>query len=1400
MKTSKFRKSILGGVAAAALAFSALTFLTPATAFAKEHGVVNGNYFLSDYDTRAEVVEAGSKIYREIAAEGTVLLKNEMPDGSPALPLTNEKTVSLFGKNLYAKMGISLARAGFRVNPALNSFYGNASLTGSGAPGGGSSGTVLNGLRTGEADISLFNDTDDSIREYNDFAIVGIYRAGGEGVDLPRTMAQVDGDNKKFGANVQPVDGARAADDHYLQLDANEAALLKYCGERFEKVIVIIDTPAPMELGFLDDPDHYAYSENIVAALWTNASGANFTSALVDILKGDVSPSGRLPDTYARDFKADPTWNNFGNNFSEYGADGVLKGNQYANLEYSDGTTNGGGGYFSNYVYFKEGIYVGYRYFETRGFVEGDKEWTGEETDTLSRYAHGPNEAIHYYSKLSADKPKQEALDGKTWNNWYDAHVVYPFGYGLSYTNFDWKLKNITPTLDGGGKISAQVEVTNAGRFAGKDVVQLYYSAPYTDGGIEKAHVALGAFAKTGVLRPGEKETVTLELAVRDMASYDYNDANGNGFKGYELDAGTYDIYIGKNAHCWADAGVISKSYALEENVQYGTDEVTGNDVENRFDRMSEQLTRENRYPEDGANPEKDKYMSRADFAGTYPTLSFRLEAEQWIIDGLKLYNDIHEFPYDRIYPEDKPSDPWYTDVMPVTGAVYDTPVKLDELFGLDYDDPLWDKFLNQLSVAQIKDLALKGPYSSGIDAPELGITTVVNQDRPERIQIPGAATNVSLPGDILTAATWNTELAYRRGNILANISLWGNGSDLNSRVPGWYAPAVNIHRNPFGGRVGEYLSEDGVLTGKIAARIVQGAQDKGMFCYVKHFALNGQETNRCGLITWANEQAMREVFFTPFELTVKEGKTLGMMSSLNRFGPRWAGGCYELLTEVLRDEWGFRGCVVTDMMGAWANADCMIRAGGSLMLGYGRLYVDSDCKTATTVNCLRNGAHDVLYTHANSMALNRGETPTAPKRMIEFSPKLLDIAMVGTEYSQSLADCITLNTDYYADADISEVTFTPDGSLPRGLTLSEDGIISGTPEKEARVTFTVVATYGKEVLKRDFTITVAGENGALVYNTVQAEFNGLVGEAFNATVAKAEIFAPNATPEEIAAFPEITYSLANGSLLPEGLTLDKNGRITGNPAKECRDYAFTVVASAEGYDDADCTFTVSLLYNIVYTPVGLEDGRYGKSYIAYINTANCELPVTYSLKGEDRLPKGLTLTASGIITGTPSEAGTKTFTVVASNPYANDVEVTYTLTVNLAFDSMTRLPYGKAGEEYYATAGTAQGSFDVEYEIAGGALPGGLKLGKGGEITGTPEVSGNYSFTVRATSGNASDEITLNIFVDNADALTATVGAGENGGLAIASMVIAGVAIVGCTVLTVLFAVSGKPKNDDEE
>ncbi len=865
--------------------------------------------YTADYDSKEEAFAAANAFNELVCEEGFTLLKNE----NNALPLSNSGTkVTVFGRNSVdiilggsgsnagnvdadkaATIYSSLSDAGIEYNPVMKSFYeGNSTKR----PVSPDMGAILTGFPIAETPISDYNQSvRDSYGEYSDAAIVVISRLGGEGFDLPRTMFW-NGSTYTDWNGSEIIPGARSKEDHYLQLDQNEADMLAEASANFDKVIVVINSSSTLELGFLDDPTHYAYHENIVGAVWMGHPGSSGATALGKILTGEVVPSGRTVDTYVRNFKLDPTWNNFGNNLEK-------DGNRYS---YNGETKK------AWFVEYEEGIYVGYRYYETRGFTDGD--------------------------------------------DWYNDNVVYPFGYGLSYTDFDYTVTHSNSAeLTEDGKLTFTVEVENIGDYAGKEVVQLYYSAEYYDGEIEKSHVVLGDFAKTKVItKDGGKDTVTLELDVRDMASYDYSDANGNGFAGYELDEGEYTIYITNNAHGWADSNVDKFTFTVPEGgFKYETEE-NGTTIENLFDDVSGHI---------------QTYMSRSDFAKTFPTMV--------TADDRALTDEVYSKLNYSI--NDKSSDPWYSDAKPTQSAsplnYDDAEVKLYELVGKSYDDALWDKLLDQLSVEEMKKLIETGNYRT-LQLASIGKPQTIDADGPMGFSVfmgdPSIYDTCFYASECVMGATWNAELAYDYGVMIGNEGIIGNEKGGGTPYSGWYAPAMNIHRSQFGGRNFEYYSEDGLLSGIMAANVVSGAKTKGVYTYCKHFALNEQETNRdtTGLITWASEQSMRELYFVPFEIAVKEGETTAMMSAFNRIGPTWAGGNYNLLTRLLRDEWGFEGMVITDYnLTSYMNLDQMIRAGGDLNLSAGKNLKDTSSATALT--SLRTSVKNILYTTVNSNAMN---------------------------------------------------------------------------------------------------------------------------------------------------------------------------------------------------------------------------------------------------------------------------------------------------------------------------------------------------------------------------------------------------------------------------------------------
>ncbi len=1282
------------------------------------------NVYSSDYDTRSELSAAATAMASEITAEGAVLLKNE----DNALPLEPGAKISFVGKSS-VRFGYSdgLAAAGYKLNNVVRDFYQNNSLSGPGPDTNNYGNTSSAGYQTGETPISSYpQNVKDSLNEYNDVGIFVIYRVMREGMDAPRTMMW-DGQSQAVWTDqsTQLIPGARAKDDHYLQLDQNETDLLKLCGQTFKKVIVLLSTPATFELGWLDDPGHYAYQENIKAALFV--TNDNRPGPIAQMLTGQLSPSGHVTSTWARDFKTDPTWQNFGNYLMEAGS--ATKGNQYSNLPGSGGV--GGGGHVNNYVTYNEGIYAGYRYWETRSITEGNDAYTSaseaEKSDYLDPQSGGSN---------GKSKDYIHGTTTTSWDNWYQAHVVYPFGHGLSYTTFEQTLVSSDPAgnskLTADGTITLKVKVKNTGSVAGKDVVQVYYTAPYIMGGVEKSYVTLVAFEKTKLLEPNAEETLTLTFDVRDMASYDYADLNHDSFKGYELDAGNYTVRLMKNAH----DEISNIIYNVENVIKYETDEVTGEKIENRFDEVSDYIT-------DDLN---QVYLTRNDWEGTWPKFNKRLEASQEVQDGLNEWR-VANGAQTRDPSKDE-GQPYYTSEMPTTGAK--NGILLKELHGLDYDDPKWDQYLDQFTVAQLTELVTLGGYCSGKNYPDLGVRQMANCDGPGGLGINGGSRDAhyGFGGILLRAMSWNKDLAYRFGKMVGEDALWG----WNDAIGGWYAPSVNIQRNQFCGRNGEYYGEEGLIGGWIAGMEIKGAQEKGLPVYVKHFAFNNSETNRSGLITWLNEQAMREIYLKPFEICVKEGKALGIMSSLNRVGTEWTGGSYELLTEILRNEWGFHGSVVTDSYlgdtSNLSNADQMIRGGGNLALGWSSLYYNVG--TPTTVACLREAVHGILYAQAHSNALN--EIPQGEHYPIQtYSGAVLERGTVGIPYSQSVANA-KLSDVLYPGVDDSEIVYAlnSESKLPAGLTLSNKGMLTGTPtEEQNNYRFKVDATYAGYTRTAEFTISIVGSNGAIVYEADSDLGSILVNKAANLSVAGATVVKPNAAAGEV--LPTCTYSLASGSSLPAGLTLNADGTITGTPTAVCENYSFSVAASASGYSSVTLAFKLNVHYELTFEGSTLEAGKLGVSYMQKLPAAKTTGKVTYTLDEESKLPNGLSLTSGGYITGTPRETVTDyKFTVIASAAYTEPVKAEFTITVGLSFNDTT-LPNARTGESYSARVDTAQGAGEIKYALKeGSTLPEGLTLSESGILSGTPAKTGDYSFTIVATAdGKVGDEITLTLHID---------------------------------------------------
>ena len=852
--------------------------------------------FEADFSTKQEAFDNANEVTEHICEEGMILLKNR----NYALPLNARAKVSVFGKNsvnlVYGGSGSAAPSGGERktifdsldsediiYNQALKEFY-ESSSSGSGRSNYPeySNGDGIQTLRTGETPISDYPaKVENSYSDYSDAAIVVLSRVAGENWDLPRVAY----DNP---------------DRHYLELDNNERDLLRHIGEsnKFSKIVILINSSNYIDLGFLEErtsPSEYNdFGKYVDACIVIGSPGANGIMALGKILSGKVNPSGRTVDTIYTHYYLDPTWQNFGGNFTNNG-DAYIKENGRAS------------GYYS--VEYEENIYLGYRYYETCGDIDGEA--------------------------------------------WYNDNVVYPFGYGLSYTTFDQEIVNVSTLVSSPlyayELFDVQIRVENTGFVAGKQVVQLYAEAPYFYG-IEKPYKVLVGFAKTKVLAPLETEVLTITVNPYDFASFDSQDKNFNGFMGYELEAGTYIFHAGTDAH--HDFATFEKTLVNDEI--FYRDPYTNETVVPLFQETTDHM-------EQGQN------MSRMNMSETFP-ISITDE-ERTVSDNFINMLKVKETNNDEEYT-----------IMPTTGA--SNGLSLKDLAYRDYEDPIWEDFIDQFTFEEMLKLFNEGCYSTA-RIERLGIPKTTSADGPAglvsflgNLEVYGTCYYCS---ECLVAQTYNLELAYKEGKAIGNECLIGNEKGDGRPYTNWYAPRVNLHRSPFSGRNTESYSEDPFLTGKFAAQVINGVQEKGVNAVVKNFALNEQETHRAdnGIATWCDEQAMRELYLKPFEYAVKEGGARGVMSSFNRVGYEWAGGSYRLLTLILRNEWGFRGFVTSDFnTSSYMDAKQMLYAGGDLNLcGSEACKLITDTKAGASVSTsnpkdvmlLRRATKNICYALANS-------------------------------------------------------------------------------------------------------------------------------------------------------------------------------------------------------------------------------------------------------------------------------------------------------------------------------------------------------------------------------------------------------------------------------------------------
>ena len=1050
MNQKRKLRSLLAGVIALVMVFSLAmpTVFADSTAEKEETATEpkNGAYYASDYETVEEMQADNAATVRQMAAEGTVLLKNE----GNVLPLAKGSNVTVLGKNsvnpFYLGTGSgsatnydgleqkkisiydSLVDVGLHYNPAMKAFFEDASLSGAGRPTGGQGSGMPQwsercfGWPVGETTAEQMKNAPSS-EGYQDAAIVVLTRIGGEGYDLPRSSWDynrgTDGMNRQddFSHFVvadengipKAVEGRTVYDaetglpatkdtevfftENYLQLDDNERDMLRYANENFETVIVLVNSANAMDLSELNDPEY-----GVDGALWCSFPGFLGFPGVMDVLSGAVAPSGGLVDTYLKDLRLDPTYYNAAagdssiirkadmltaeedigvpeknsliaagtNYYSLFGLTAYILSEDYtvtdlpaeegglgpiaSGLAENDYVYKAGDFSYNRFIKYKEGIFMGYRYYET----------------------------------VRAELNKLEEGKG---DEWYGETVMYPFGYGLSYTSFEKTIKSIYTTGHGADtKVNMQITVTNTGSVAAKTPVQVYVKP--AEGEVNKAAIQLVAFDKSKVLQPGETQYLDISVDVYHFASFDQT---GSGY--YVVEAGDYAFVLG-NEFGVAGAAASEGGVLTLPEIKFADAEGNGVDPDTGY-------TVTNRYYDynvvEGKNQIEGEVIQRTNIVAADGTVNLPKAdtIEERTVDGAFI-QEVYDAEFvNQLAVNDDPSDPWYNDNDPreVPGVnvatAKDDPIEITvtaaDLVGLSFEHEKFDTFLNEMTLQELGTL-LESTTTGGV--PRLGLPASRSGDGPQGFGYGGnlggrfdGVGHIWFPSEALVAATWNAELPYRQGRLVGNDGVW-------SQITHWLAPGANTHRNAFSGRNYEYFSEDPVLSGVMLANTCKGAREMGLVVCVKHFAINDQETDRQtisdAVLTYVDEQTAREIYFKPFEIAVKmfadeDLGCNGLMTSFNRLGKQWIGSIYGVNVEMLRNEWGFVGRLVSDASDRHMLADIALRGGQESMLSSGGVYrpsyttsSDYDKMTATQLNLLRWAAKNVVYASVNSNAMNQ--------------------------------------------------------------------------------------------------------------------------------------------------------------------------------------------------------------------------------------------------------------------------------------------------------------------------------------------------------------------------------------------------------------------------------------------
>lgn len=984
----------------------------------------------SAYASKEEALKAGLDLNLAIAEEGMILFKNE----EDALPLAGGEKVTLLG---YAAIAPNAGASHNVVDASAGSAIAQATIISSMEEAGFAlNNTVLDSYTKWASEDVEGAEADDkgNVPKKTSDILVNDDFAKASGTEEWKTSLKEYGDAAFIVLSRGTDEIAKDGNTHSLQLDEVQYDLIDYAAANFEKVIVLVNSCTPIEIAEIQK------NESVDAVLNIGEPGDNGFNALGRMLAGEVSPSGRTVDTWAADFTQSPSYSIFNTRTSEtaQGEDGNGTMTGYTQYSVNGEPVN------TWSVGYEEGIYVGYRYYETRSFEEN-----------------------------KAGTP----------DAWWKSNVNYPFGYGLSYTDFTWEVtpaKAADSAVTKADTLTFDVKVTNAGNTAGKEVVQLYYTAPYgteetgNDTVIEKSYVVLGDYAKTGILAPGASEVVQVTIDVSDMASYDEKTD-----KTYVLDAGTYNIKVAGNAHYGMSANDVDFNYTVAQK-ELCKEAVTGTEVTNALDDVTE-----------GFASEGYTSLSRSDFKGTMPN---GFEAVKEISQEEYATWDYDDAAFNAYYDAAAIGTPVYeADAANRTSDKYS--VVLSDLIGADADDARYQELAEQLSLQELADLVNVGGFNS-VGIPYIGKPYSRDTDGPKGWTGNYTDTNDRFnyfSSEPMIASTFNDELLYQMGEIIGEQGLWGNSTAASGIVynyTGWYAPGMNIHRSPFDSRVSEYYSEDPFLTGSLAANVSQGAKTKGCYITLKHFAFHndggGAATYRFGpmsngtgmdgLSAWMTEQTAREVYLKGYQKAVEEGEASFAMGSFTRIGKTWCAASYGIMNQITRGEWGFDGAVVTDIvLYNSCNAYQLIKAGANMMLDakvYGIeggiyldveeiLAMDTDAQNIT-IHCMQEAAKQILYMVANSnaMQLPKGTkvvyTDTVEVDGEEVAIKMAD-AKVGEAYASDALNTASLNT-YYA---YSDITYVVEG-LPEGMTFDEaTGMIGGTPSAagEFKIKLTAEAT-----------------------------------------------------------------------------------------------------------------------------------------------------------------------------------------------------------------------------------------------------------------------------------------------------------------------------------------------------